>query len=132
MRALTLSVLIALLCSCSGVIGSGNQAAQTDALSVFTGMRRLTNREYRNTIRDLFGFDDTTLQRVTQPLPAIFADSGFDNAVTKQNFAIAQGIGYRDTAELIAAELVGNTQQTQTLLGCIPSGATRAACIQTL
>jgi hypothetical protein len=76
-------------------------------------LRRLSNREYNNAVRDLLG--DTT-----QPADAFIRDSyqnGYDNGSVGLAVQSDQVFGYQNAAETLAARAVGNSMD-RLLSGC--------------
>ncbi len=79
----------------------------------FSPMRRLSRREYTNTVRELFGVAD-----VQNPGPSFPPDAevhGFDNAASVQTPSQALVAGYGDAARDLAAIAITNMPK---LLGC--------------
>ncbi len=99
----------ALLCGCSGIIGSGGGGSADDAVAkklcvVDTPIRRLTRFEYNNTVRDLLG-DDTNPADALPPEEEV---AGFNNqagALTTSDLLVEQ---YANVAEAVSARAVTN------------------------
>jgi hypothetical protein len=94
--------------------------------AITSGARRITQREYDNIVRDLFG--DATRPSQTR-LPSE-SRSPFDNDIASQEVSGALIEG----AELLAAEvslrLLANTAQRDRVLGCTPTGPNDQACLR--
>jgi Protein of unknown function (DUF1592)/Protein of unknown function (DUF1588)/Protein of unknown function (DUF1587)/Protein of unknown function (DUF1595)/Protein of unknown function (DUF1585) len=118
-----------------GAGGAGGQsgAAMTAALCagvpidpgpVF--LRRLTNAEYRQTVRDLLG----NVPDEVGGFPTDAVNNGFDNnaeAISLSNLHVEK---YRDAAEALAAAVFADPAKRDAVLGCSMT-ATRDACLQT-
>lgn len=87
-------------------------------------LRRLTNQEYADTVRDLLGAE----ANVTT-LPPDLTLYGFDNNAESLTLSTAHLEGYRALAERIASELVASEARRATLLGCDPTGTAGTACL---
>ncbi len=109
----------ALLCGCSGIIGSGGGGSADDAVAkklcvVDTPIRRLTRFEYNNTVRDLLG-DDTNPADALPPEEEV---AGFNNqagALTTSDLLVEQ---YANVAETVSARAVTNIEALMD--GCDP------------
>ncbi len=109
----------ALLCGCSGIIGSGGDGSADDVVAkklcvVDTPIRRLTRFEYNNTVRDLLG-DDTNPADALPPEEEV---AGFNNqagALTTSDLLVEQ---YANVAETVSARAVTNIEALMD--GCDP------------
>lgn len=93
-------------------------------------LRRLTNTELRNSVRDLFGpgLEDTTIA-----LPPDFITAGFDNNAESFAMSDVHVERYRDAAESIARAVVEDAERSDAVFGCDPVDATcRAAFVPSL
>ncbi len=121
---------------CLGLIGgtpSDDEETQdleeetAEVQAAVSGMRRLTVREYNNTVRDLVGDDSS-------PAHGLFPEdvlNPFDNDYTTQIPSTA----LVDAAELLAGQIAERLASSAVLredvLGCQPSGPTDVACLRT-
>ena len=117
--------------ACVGLIGGDSQQEggieQAEARRVGTsGMRRLTIREYNDTVRDLLG--DTTSPG-TQWLPEDQL-SPFDNDYTIQRPSAVLIEGAETVATEIAARAVADPAMRDAIVGCTPTAPDDAACFR--
>jgi hypothetical protein len=88
-------------------------------------LRRLTNQEYANTVRDLLG--------VTPPVTALPGDLslyGFDNNAETISISVAHLEAYRTLAETLASALVASPTQRTAVVGCDLATAKGGACVE--
>lgn len=109
-----------------GACYSAPDAAQTAEIVIGTApLRRLSNDEYRNSLRDLFpgsSFEVPTL-------PADLVVLGFENAAEAQAPSDVRISRYEAVAQTVAAAFVADAPSLATSLGCSWSTATDAdAC----
>lgn len=122
--------LVATASGCLGRIGDGNDDAGGDAsqmVALDAPLRRLTKREYQNTIRDLLGIE----LAYVETFPADQEKFGFDNNVLGQAVTLDHVNKYQNAAEQIAALA---TENLPALLGCDPAALAppeQDACVQT-
>src|SRR5262249_17831095 len=105
-------------------VGAGPGAA-----SVAPGpllLRRLTNAEDRNTVRDPPGAPSD----VTKDFPADPYTNGFDNAADTLTISSVHAEHYRDAAETLTADVLASPARRATVLGCDLGGAGRAGCLR--
>jgi len=106
--------------------GSGGAGADNQAAGLTRRVRRLSNHEYDNVVRDLLG--DTT-----QPSHGfIIADSfpnGYDNGSDGLAVQSDQVVDYQVAAESLAATAVAN-RLPALLNGCDPTVSGEAACLE--
>jgi hypothetical protein len=90
-------------------------------------LRRLSNREYNNVVRDLFGDG-------SRPADKFVGDvyqNGFDNGSAGLAVQSDQVVGYETAAETIAANAVLNHSDL-VLAGCDPAAHGESACLEDL
>ncbi len=87
-------------------------------------LRRLTNQEYADTVRDLLGGEVSVTA-----LPPDLTLYGFDNNAESLTLSPAHLEGYRALAEQVASELVASEARRATVVGCDPAAADGAACL---
>jgi hypothetical protein len=89
-------------------------------------IRRLSNLEYQNSLRDLLG--------ETQPLTADFPQDqlffNFDNSADGANVSPTHALNYKSAAEKAAANALAANRRTQTL-GCDLASGDKQACLKT-
>ncbi len=124
-----------LLAACTGVIGdAGSQSspapraptASTQSIPI-RRLRRLSNREYNNVVRDLIG--DTS-----QPANQFISDAypnGYDNGSAGLAVQSDQAAAYQQAAEALAATAV-TTNMTSLLGGCDVTRQGPSACEDSL
>ncbi len=83
-----------------------------------TELRRLTNREYANSVARALGIDAADL---VSTFPDDVLSGGFDNAASAQSFSLVHGERYFDAAEKIAERLVADATLRDAALGCNPA-----------
>jgi hypothetical protein len=117
--------------ACAGLIGDG--VGDDDVIDAQTlgrigegGLRRLTIREYNDTVLDLLG-DDTA--PATQWLPEDQL-SPFDNDYTGQVASAVLIEGAETVATEIAARFVANSAVRDQVVGCTPTGGDDATCFR--
>ncbi len=88
-------------------------------------LRRLTSREYENTVRDLLGTPAEVLGTVR--LHEDGSPSHFDNNVEQQKVTPQHLERYGTLAATVAGEAIASPRRAQ-IVGCDPAGANRAAC----
>lgn len=129
------SVLAALLtlgiAACSGQVGDapGRPDAGTPVVITNPGallVRRLTNAEYDRVVADLAG--QTT--RVSADFPADPKVVGFDNNAESLTISALHAERYRDAAERIATETLGDPARRAAVIGCSLTGDGRDACLR--
>jgi hypothetical protein len=154
LKALWSSALLSLgLTACNGVIGEattnaagdratggaaagrqGGQGSAAQNTGACTGgtsvpgpmyLRRLTNQEYANTVRDLLGVAPSVAE-----LPPDLSLHGFDNNAETIQISVAHLEVYRKLAEGLASALVASPTQRTTIVGCDLGGATAGACLE--
>ncbi|MDH3200404.1 MAG: DUF1592 domain-containing protein [Myxococcales bacterium] len=121
------ALAVALVCGCTGLIGSGGDGSADDAVAkelcvVDTPIRRMTRFEYNNTVRDLLG-DDTNPADVLPPEEEV---AGFNNqagALTTSDLLVEQ---YANVAETVSARAI--TNMTTLMDGCDPASQGSDAC----
>lgn len=121
-----------LLVACTGTIGDAGPGAATIAptplstdSSPIRRLRRLSNREYNNVVRDLLG--DTS-----KPADRFIVDSypnGYDNGSAALAVQSDQAVGYQVAAEALAATAVTNSM-SQLLGGCDVTQMGQMACLE--
>ncbi len=110
--------------------GAGTGAQRTASCAEAPGvvapmyLRRLTNREYASTLRELLG----TEPAVTS-LPTDITLYGFDNNAESISLSTAHLEAYRTLAESAAAELIASEAKRTALVGCDPGGVDARACL---
>jgi hypothetical protein len=90
-------------------------------------LRRLSNREYNNVVRDLFGV-------TSRPADKFVGDvyqNGYDNGSAGLAVQSDQVVGYQNAAEAIAANAVQNDLNA-VLGGCDPAAQGEPACLEEL
>jgi hypothetical protein len=92
-----------------------------------TFLRRLSNVEYANTLRDLLGQD---LPNLTVDFPLDSLKNGFDNNSEYISISTPVVDAYRVAAERVASTVMTDTTLQARLVGCTPSGTTRASCLK--
>ncbi len=93
-------------------------------------LRRLTNTELRNSVRDLFG---PGLEAATAALPRDEIIAGFDNNAEVFAMSDVHVERYRDAAESIARSVVEDAERSAAVIGCDATAATcRAAFVPSL
>jgi hypothetical protein len=80
-------------------------------------LRRLTNPEYQRTVRDLLG----EVADPTAEFPADAIRAGFDNNSESITISNAHVEKYRDAAEQLATEVMGDPARRGRLIGCSPA-----------
>jgi hypothetical protein len=139
--ALRMTLPAIALCSaaCVGLIGDGREGGNAgeddpgvDAEAVErigpSGLRRLTIREYNDTLRDLLG--DTTSPAGSSGSYWVDQFSPFDNDYTMQS-ASAQLIEGAETVAIdVAARFIANTAVRDQVVGCTPTGPDDADCFR--
>lgn len=80
-------------------------------------LRRLTNREYQNALRDLFPAAAASIPELP-PLPNDAEVAGFDNAAEAQQPSDVRIARYETVANLYAAELTRDRASVAALVGC--------------
>jgi hypothetical protein len=88
-------------------------------------LRRLNGDQYRNTIKDLFGFNDVLTGGDALPPDEAVSDDRFMSNINR-TVTGSDVDTYSLAAEAVAAKAVMNLG---TLLGCDPAGAGETACI---
>lgn len=83
-------------------------------------LRRLTNTELRNSVRDLFG---AGLEDATAALPSDAITAGFDNNAESFAMSDVHVERYRDAAESIARSVVEDAERSAAVIGCHPVDA---------
>jgi hypothetical protein len=116
--------------------GGGGGAAPPEVASACAGaaplagpspaFRRLTNREYDRTARDLFGRRGS----IVADFPTDAQIEGFDNNLEALTLSPLHVERYRDAAETLAWELVTAARTKPEIVGCDPQGAGRADCLK--
>ncbi|HEX2879628.1 MAG TPA: DUF1592 domain-containing protein, partial [Polyangiaceae bacterium] len=101
----------------AGIAGASFGGSTLTATSDEFGLRRLTNYEYDNTVRDLFG---TSLQP-SQTFPADATWAGFDNAATEQQVTEAHYERYFLAALDVANDIFGDAALRARVLSCTPA-----------
>jgi hypothetical protein len=81
-------------------------------------LRRLTNQEYADTVRDLLGAEADV-----KTLPPDLTLYGFDNNAESITVSTTHLEGYRALAEQLASELVASEARRSLLVGCDPADA---------
>jgi hypothetical protein len=89
-------------------------------------VRRLTNAEYRQALRDLLG--GAAALQAAADLPADSTVGGFDNNAAAQALSAKHLAAYLSVAEQSTAALAVDAKQRAAFFGCQPSGSARAAC----
>ena len=114
-----------------GAAGSAGAGSQTPAecATAPSGvapmfLRRLTNREYASTVRELLG-----VEPVVTALPTDITLYGFDNNAESLSLSTAHLEAYRTLAEGVAAELVASEPRRSALVGCEPAGPDAQTCL---
>jgi hypothetical protein len=121
-----------LVAACTGAIGDAGPGAPAVApapvsidSSPIRRLRRLSNREYNNVVRDLLG--DTS-----KPANRFVVDSypnGYDNGSATLAVQSDQALGYQAAAEALAATAVAKSM-SQLLGGCDVTQMGQAACLE--
>ena len=109
----------------SGTLADGGSAAPLALVSPPRRLRRLSNREYNNVVRDLLG-------DASQPAKRFLTDSyqnGYDNGSAGLAVQSDQVIGYQEAAEALAANIVA-TRLPSLLYGCDPNTQGAAPCLE--
>jgi Protein of unknown function (DUF1592)/Protein of unknown function (DUF1588)/Protein of unknown function (DUF1595)/Protein of unknown function (DUF1587) len=129
----TISAAFLLLAACTGVIGDAASTA-VDAGAPVTAssvpirrLRRLSNREYNNVVRDLLG-------ATAQPANSFISDSysnGYDNGSAGLAVQSDQVASYQAAGEALAAAAVANKMDLL-LGGCDVTGQGQAACLEAM
>ena len=119
------------LVGCTGVVGntpqangvgpSGGLAPGVDPL------RRLTKREYLNTVQDLTGFD---VAAVRDLVPDDALNGGFDNSAAGQSISFLHVKAYQEVAERAADYVLSDPSRRASILGCDPDAGDRTGCLQ--
>jgi hypothetical protein len=91
-----------------------------------SGVRRISQREYDNVVRDLLG--DTTRPSQTR-LPSE-TRSPFDNAYASQDISAALVEGAEFLATSISARVLADAKQRDKIVGCAPKGPEDAECFR--
>lgn len=102
-------------------------AACTDAGKALSPLRRLTNLEYDNTVRDLFPGLDVGRPSSTHAFVGDSVEHLFDNEVGHQAVERDRARGYLEAAEAIAAKALADIPR---LLGCDPASKGEDACVE--
>jgi hypothetical protein len=119
-----------LVAACTGVIGDAGSGSNVVSPAVSTDsspirrLRRLSNREYNNVVRDLLG--DTS-----QPANHFIVDSypnGYDNGSAGLAVQSDQVAAYQAAAEALAAAAV-TSNMSQLLAGCDVTQMGQQACL---
>ncbi len=108
--------------------GTGPQVDPAEAeVVVASGARRLTAREYSQTVRDLV-LDETFEASSLLPADEL---SPFDNDYRTQ--VASQGLveGAELLAEKISTDLIADPPRMQLVVGCVPTGAGDEQCMRT-
>jgi hypothetical protein len=135
-RVLGLITILGLL-ACSGEIGSsGDRSDPTDGvagppsvdplLAIQTGVRRLSQAELDNTLRDLVG-------ETTAPASRLLNEDEFrpfDNDYTIQQASDALITSIEVLAEQVAEAVVSDPARRDALVPCLPSDPGDAACFR--
>lgn len=124
------------LSACSGQIGQGGDPTDPGGrggppsvdplLAVESGVRRLSQTELDNTLRDLLGED-------TNPASRLLNEDEFrpfDNDYTIQQASDALITSLEALAEEVAERAVADATRRSTLVPCAPTGADDAACFR--
>src|SRR5262245_36520734 len=116
--------------ACIGLIGGDDQAGSDEIADArrmgTTGMRRLTIREYNQTVLDLLG--DATAPG-TEWLPEDQLNP-FDNDYANQRASAVLIEGAETVATDIAARAMADAAVRDAIVGCTPSGADDAECFR--
>ncbi len=91
-------------------------------------LRRLTNVEYANTVRDLLGTSSKALAAVE--LPADRLVGRFDNNVDGQSVNSQHLEAYAAASNAAVEELLADSTRRGQVVGCDPAGAARATCVR--
>ena len=92
-------------------------------------LRRLTQREYANTIGDLLSEGDDEVRRLL-PDDGRSEGNAFDNEWALQNPSEALVVGVEQLARDTAAQVMSDPGRRDIILGCTPSGPSDAACFE--
>jgi hypothetical protein len=124
-------VLAALLFGCVGRIGDGGPnrssragASESGLTAPIRRLRRLSNREYNNVVRDLLG---DTSQPANRFIPDVYPN-GYDNGSAGLAVQSDQALAYEAAAESLAATAV-STNLAGLLGGCDVTQAGQQACL---
>ncbi|MDX2053974.1 MAG: DUF1592 domain-containing protein [Polyangiaceae bacterium] len=105
-------------------------------------IRKLTNREYDNSVRDLLGENfqrgwrivrDVHFEALPTPSSDFPQDStigGFDNNAEVVDISVEHASQYLNQAERIAGAVVADPKRRDKVIGCSLEGTARAACLQ--
>jgi hypothetical protein len=96
------------------------------ATSAPTQMRRLTNDEYRRTLRDLFG--SVAANEAAAELPGEGSVGGFENNAEAQSLSAKHLGAYLEVSERLTAAVLADARVKSAFFGCAPTGAQRASC----
>jgi hypothetical protein len=107
----------------TGSIGAQDGGTCTEAPGAMY-LRRLTNQEYADTVRDLLGGEVSVTA-----LPPDLTLYGFDNNAESLTLSPAHLEGYRALAEQVASDFVASEARRTALVGCDPTAADGAACL---
>jgi len=111
------------------VMGSSNACSGTPSASGPTFLRRLTNAEYRQTLRDLVPMANDP----TADFPPDLVQNGFDNNAESITVSPVHVEAYRAAAEQVAARASSGTAERSAFVGCAldaASATARATCVR--
>lgn len=103
----------------TGLAGASFGGSTQTSMSEETSLRRLTNYEYDNTVRDLFG----TSQRPGSTFPSDANWGGFDNIAEQQRTGEAQYEEYFQAALTVANDVFSDATLRARVLSCTPDAA---------
>lgn len=94
-----------------------------------THLRRLTNREYAATVRDVLGVD---VSAIVATFPRDPRSGGFDNAALPQSVTAAHVERYAAAAEHVAREVTSTAERRVATFGCDPATIEREPCLASI
>lgn len=123
------------LASDGGAAGAGGGAAGTAGAAAlgWGGVRRLTDAEYDNTLRDLLGVAAGARQASVQgALPADLSVDGFDNAAAGQNILPARFQWYFASAVVLTDGVWADPTRRARIVTCAPAAAGDETCARAI
>jgi hypothetical protein len=121
-----------------GGTGSGGAAAATGGAGAgvaagnpgSVGIHRLNAFEYDNTINALLGLSQNVAEKTF--VPDETGANGFDNEAATLTMTDAEFQQYFNAADMLVEQVFADATLTKNIVTCTPTGATDAACLETV